>query len=151
MSPLFPPLQLPSFKGKIRENKGKVLIFDSFRRKFVVLTPEEWVRQHFLHYLVSAYEYPPALMSVETGLQYHGLAKRSDILVLDRSGAPFVLIECKAPQIRLNEAVLAQALSYNAIYQAPHVVLTNGHQWPCWALSSESGPLLLPDLPSYPN
>lgn len=146
-----PTLELPPFAGKIRENKGKLLIFDAFRRKFVVLTPEEWVRQHFLHYLVSGLSYPASLISVESGLRYNSLAKRSDIVVLDRSGQPYLLVECKAPEIRLSQAVVQQALQYQSVYQAPFLVLTNGLQWPCWAVSPPEPPRLLEQLPAYPN
>jgi hypothetical protein len=118
-------LNLPVFDCPTRHTGGKWYILDRCRQKWVVLTPEEWVRQHFVHHLLAA-GYPPPLLSLERGLRYHGLPRRSDIVVYDRAMQPFLLVECKAPQIPLSEKVLAQALAYNHVLQARYVAITNG-------------------------
>jgi Type I restriction enzyme R protein N terminus (HSDR_N) len=119
------PLNLPPFDYQLRKQQQKIQIFDVLRKKWLVLTPEEWVRQHVVHHLLGL-GYPPALISLEAPLQYHGLAKRSDILVFDRQGQPFLLVECKAPHVEVSENVFRQALAYNHVWQAPHLVLSNG-------------------------
>lgn len=147
----FPTLNLPTFAGKIKESSGKLLIFDIIRRKYLVLTPEEWVRQHFVHYLIEHLQYPASLISLETGLHYNTLLKRSDILVYDRTGKPFLLVECKAWQMTINQPVLDQALRYNAIWQAPFLALTNGLTWPCWHIDWEKNDFnAIENLPNFP-
>src|SRR5690606_27113443 len=90
-------LNLPSFEYRIKKTEEKTFIFDEIRKKFVVLTPEEWVRQHFVHYMIGHLRYPRALINVETGLAYNQLRKRSDIVLYDRTGKPWMIVECKAP------------------------------------------------------
>src|SRR6478609_2076005 len=96
-------LNLPTFAYKVKHVNGKPHIFDIIRRKFVTLTPEEWVRQHFIHLLITEYGYPKSLFAVETGLQYNTLSKRTDIMVLSGESLPFLLVECKAPFISVND------------------------------------------------
>lgn len=121
-------LNLPTTDCKITKQGDKYLIFDRIRKKFVVLTPEEWVRQQFIGYLVEHQHYPPGLISVETGLHYHKRKKRSDIQVFDRSGGIFMLVECKSPEIKLTQATLHQAMSYAKMLKPQHLTLTNGLQ-----------------------
>jgi hypothetical protein len=104
------PLNLPDFDAKIIKEDGKRRIFDFIRKKYVVLTPEEWVRQHFLHYLTDSLKYPRSLIRIETGLQKNVLQKRTDILIHDRSGKAWMVVECKAPEIRLDRNCFNQAL-----------------------------------------
>lgn len=125
-------LNLPNFDWDIRENKGNATtIFDPLRKKHIVLTPEEWVRQHFVQYLVQHLMYPKSLIQLERGHAYNTLAKRTDILVYDREGAPFMLIECKASHIKIDEKVFRQASVYNKTLQAKYLVVTNGIQHYC--------------------
>ncbi len=123
---MFLPLNLPQFEIKIIQREGKVYVFDEFRKKNILLTPEEWVRQHFLHYLVNHLDYPKPLIKTEGGILYNRLAKRSDILVYDRQGEPFLLIECKAPDVKLDQKVVFQASTYNQTIKAPYLAVTNG-------------------------
>ena len=96
-------LNLPSFDYKLKKADGKVWIFDVIRKKYIVLTPEEWVRQHFIHYLLHELKYPRSLVKIEGGLSYNTLSKRSDIVVFDRDGRPWMLVECKSPEFKLSE------------------------------------------------
>src|SRR5689334_8566895 len=102
-------LNLPAYEHRTRESEGKLWIFDPLRKKFLVLTPEEWVRQHFINYLVVHQKYPKALIKIEGGLTYNQLAKRSDVVVFNREGKPWMLVECKSPDIVLSEQVIRQA------------------------------------------
>ncbi|MCU0340885.1 MAG: type I restriction enzyme HsdR N-terminal domain-containing protein [Spirosomaceae bacterium] len=119
-------LNLPPFGYKFTEIDGKPHIFDVIRRKYIFLTPEEWVRQHVLHWLIQYAQYPKSLIKIESGLKYNRLAQRTDMVVYDRAAAPFLLVECKAPDVSLSQDVLAQALRYNAVLKAPYLLITNG-------------------------
>lgn len=119
-------LKLPPAELKLENRSGKNYVFDALRKKWLVLTPEEWVRQHMIYFLISYRNYPKGLISTEQGLQLNKLAKRSDILVRDRSGNPFLLVECKAPSVKVTSEVFHQALSYNLTLGARYVVVTNG-------------------------
>jgi hypothetical protein len=121
-------LNLPEYFPKLLNQKGKIVIFDIIRKKYLILTPEEWVRQHFINYLINTLNYPKGLINVEGGLNYHSRMKRTDIIVFDNLGSPFILIECKAPNIPLDNEVVFQASVYNNIIKAPYVALTNGLQ-----------------------
>lgn len=119
-------LNLPPFDYKFMEIDGKPHIFDIIRRKYVFITPEEWVRQHVLHWLIQHGQYPKTLLKIESGLRYNRLSQRTDIVVYDRTAKPFLVVECKAPHIQVSQEVLAQALRYNTILKAPFVLITNG-------------------------
>lgn len=120
------PLNLPPAELKVKKSGGKVWIFDRIRKKFVVLTPEEWVRQHFVAHLIETYQYPRALFRVESGLQYNQMQKRSDILVHNRAGKPWMLVECKAPEIKLSQRAFNQIAIYNMTIGARYLAVTNG-------------------------
>lgn len=141
-------LNLPSFKYNIKNEKDQQLIFDIIRKKFLVLTPEEWVRQHFIHFLINHHQYPKSLINCEQGLTYNGRSKRSDILVYDKNTKPFLLIECKAPEIKLNQNVVSQISIYNAKINAPYLLITNGLKTICWKHSSD-GFTQLKKIPDY--
>jgi hypothetical protein len=145
-------LNLPEFEYKLKKADGKVWIFDVIRKKYLILTPEEWVRQHFIHYLIGELKYPKALLKVEGGLTYNQLQKRSDILVFDREGKPWMVIECKSPDQKLSQATLEQASAYNATLRAKFLSVTNGMLHLCastdWSLSKTT---VLDKLPEYPE
>lgn len=115
----------PSYDFKIKEETGKEWVFDPIRKQWVRLTPEEWVRQHFLQYLVQEKKYPAALIAVEKEIELGELKKRFDIVVY-KDQAPWMVIECKDTTTPLSEAVLQQALHYNIVLKAPFIVVTNG-------------------------
>lgn len=116
----------PAFPFRMREENGRELIFDELRKAWVRLTPEEWVRQNFLQYLVQVKNYPYTLIAVEKELQLGDLKKRFDILVYDASHTPWMMIECKAMSVPLNEKVLHQVLRYNLSAPVSFLVITNG-------------------------
>lgn len=119
-------LNLPEFSFRMRNNHGVVTIFDRFRRKWVSLTPEEWVRQNFLHYLADYKGFPPALMAVEKKVEINGLPQRFDLLVYDRTGLPLLLAEFKAPEVAIDQQVFNQVIRYNNFLKAPFVLVSNG-------------------------
>ena len=119
-------LNLPRFAIRIKESEKGTVIFDVIRKKYVVLTPEEWVRQHLVHYLIDHKGYPKSLIKVESGLKYNQLQKRSDVLVFDRTGKPFLLVECKSSVIKLNRDVIYQGATYNKTIGARYLLVTNG-------------------------
>lgn len=119
-------IEYPEYSYKIREEAGKEVIFDDLRKTWLRLTPEEWVRQNFLQYLIRVKKYPAALIAVEKELQLGELKKRFDILVYDPNHKPWMMIECKAMEIPLNEKVLHQVLRYNISIPVQFLVITNG-------------------------
>ena len=116
----------PSHPFRIRGERGKEYIFDEFRKLWIRLTPEEWVRQNFLQYLVQVKKYPLALIAVEKEIQLGELKKRFDILVYSRNHLPWMMVECKSTDIAIDEQVLAQILRYNMSVPVPFLVITNG-------------------------
>ena len=131
-------LNLPDFPKRIKQEDDFRLIYDEFRRKYVVLTPEEWVRQHFLHYLVTDKGYPKSLIKVESGLKVNKMAKRTDVIVYSRAGQPFMLIECKSAQMSLNEKVFDQLSIYNQTLKAQYLVITNGLKHYCCSMDYQT-------------
>jgi hypothetical protein len=121
-------LNLPTFEYKIREINGKAAIFDILRKKYIILTPEEWVRQHFLHFLITHYKYPKSLIRIESGLKYNQMQKRSDIVVYNPNGELFLLIECKSADLQISQKNFEQVAAYNVSLKAKYIALTNGLQ-----------------------
>ena len=146
---MLPQLNLPSFPSKLKEVDGKPYIFDIIRKKFVFLSPEEWVRQHFIHLLIEQYGYPRSLFAVETGIFYNALRKRSDIMVLGANGSPFLLVECKAPGVRIKSNVFDQIARYNFTLKPDFLVVTNGLEHFCFCVRGEGQIEFLSDLPFY--
>lgn len=118
---IFPPVDF-----RLKRLNEKTEIYDVLRKKEVVLTPEEWVRQHFIHHLIRDLHYPKSLMRIEDGMKVFGMQKRSDLVVYDRSGGTFLLAECKAPGVKLHQKSMEQLSVYNQHYRSPYVALTNG-------------------------
>lgn len=141
-------LNLPAFDYKLKKADGKVWIFDGIRKKYVVLTPEEWVRQHVVHYMLDHLSYPKSLIKIEASLTYNSLDKRADIVVFNRQGDPWMVVECKAPDLKLTQSVAMQVATYNKSLQAPFVGITNGMVFYCFAVHPEVMPLN--ELPAFP-
>ena len=143
-------LRLPNINAQIKYDEGKQFIFDVIRKKYIQITPEEWVRQHFIHYLIESLDYPKSLINVEFGLKYNHLQKRSDIIIYNRNGHPLVLVECKAASIRLSQKVAEQAIMYNRIVAASYVILTNGIEHSCLQIKKAEGKIeYLAELPKF--
>ena len=119
-------LNLPVYPFKIRQNGSRTQIFDPIRKKYLVLSPEEWVRQHFLQYLVQDKKYPASLIGIETGLKYNQLLKRADILIYNTLGKPYLLVECKAPTVKVTQDAFDQLARYNMAFKVKYLVVTNG-------------------------
>src|SRR5690349_12811460 len=111
-------LNLPPFEYALKREGEKIFILDQLRKKYLLLTPEEWVRQHFVHYLIRERQYPKALIKIEGGLKFNTLSKRSDIVIFSREGKPWMLVECKAPDYKLRQSTIEQAATYNHTLRA---------------------------------
>lgn len=142
-------LSLPAFDYKVKKQGGNVLIFDIIRKKYVVLTPEEWVRQHLVHYLINVKKCPPALIAIEREIELYGMPRRFDVMVFDRTGTPWLLVECKAPSVPLRRQVFDQAFRYNITLSAPYVAVTNGVNHFCGKIDSKRGFVFLSDFPEF--
>lgn len=125
----------PSFN--IKKENGKDILFDELRKKWVVLTPEEWVRQNFVQYLLQVKNYPSTLVAIEKEIQLGELKKRFDVLVYDADHQPWLMVECKAMDIQLNENVLQQVLRYQISVPVNYIVITNGAYVMAWQHKGE--------------
>jgi hypothetical protein len=126
------PVAYPPSNFKIESRNGHSFIFDGIRKKWLLLTEEEWVRQNFIAYLIQHMQYPQAMIALEKSLVLNELKKRFDVLVYDSTHQPWMLVECKAPQIMLDEAVLQQVLRYNIAIPVPYILITNGNSTFAW-------------------
>ncbi|GAB3812976.1 type I restriction enzyme HsdR N-terminal domain-containing protein [Pontibacter rugosus] len=131
-------LNLPPFDYKVTKSGANYLIFDILRRKNIILTPEEWVRQHLVHYLINTLSYPKSLISIERGTNYNKLQKRTDLCVYNQLGQPHLLIECKAAHVPITQEVVKQVSVYNQTLQAPYVVISNGMDHFCWQVDFDT-------------
>ncbi len=148
---MMPRLKLPEYPERIREKQnGKQEIFDPVRKKFVRLTPEEWVRQHFINFLVNHHGYPASLLHVEATLTYNHLTKRSDIVIYGREGKPLMAVECKAPSVEITQKAFDQLAMYNFTLKVSYLVLTNGIQHYICRMDPEKGSyIFLEEFPAY--
>jgi len=119
-------LNLPQYPFKITLKDTQHFIFDELRKKHLVLTPEEWVRQHFIQYLILEKKFPRTLIQIEGGLQLNKLQKRTDIVIFNKNGDRIMIIECKAPSIKISQATFDQAARYNSVHKTKWLVVTNG-------------------------
>jgi len=120
------PLKYPLFNTKLKKQKDQTYFFDEVRKKWLILSPEEWVRQHLIHFLINQKKYPASLISIEKEIILNDLKKRYDIVVYNKKLIPVIVIECKAPYIELNRSVVEQALRYNLIIKANYLMISNG-------------------------
>jgi hypothetical protein len=121
-------LNFPDYEFRIIQKEGKLSIFDPVRKRYVALTPEEWVRQHVIHYLEKEKMVPLSLMRAEAWIRLYQTRKRFDLAVNDRNGHPLLLVECKAPSVAVTQEVLDQAVRYNMSLKVGFLMLTNGLQ-----------------------
>lgn len=146
-------LNFPEYSFRITRNKeNKLVIFDVYRKKSLILTPEEWVRQNILRYLVEEKNFPAALISSEAGLKINTLSRRYDALIYDRKGKPLLLIECKAPKVSVNQAVFDQVGAYNQTIKAKYILVTNGLKHFCCRHDESNGKFeFLGEIPIFDN
>lgn len=143
-------LNLPTYSFKIKSSADKEYIYDSFRKKYLQLTPEEWVRQNFAFYLVQDLNYPAGRIVLEKSLKYNQLNKRCDILVYNKEGEPVVLIECKAPEVRIIPSVFDQIAIYNLHFRVKYLIVTNGLSHYCAKVDFEQKSInFLKEIPDY--
>ncbi len=144
-------LNLPPFNYKFSQRNGQLCIFDFLRQRYLKLTPEEWVRQHFTHFLVEQKGYPAALLANEVSINVGGVARRCDSVLYHRSGGtPRVIVEYKAPHIRITQAVFQQIYSYNSVLRADYLIVSNGLEHYCCHVDYEKMQVnYLKDIPAY--
>ncbi len=143
-------LNLPTYNFRIKSNEKHTLIFDNLRKKYFVLTPEEWVRQHFVQFLVEQKKYPVSLIALEKQLLINNLKKRTDIVIFNKEGLPDIIVECKAPHIKITQDTFDQIARYNLKLKANYLVVTNGleHYFCKMDLENESY-VFLKEIPNY--
>ncbi|MCY7409854.1 MAG: type I restriction enzyme HsdR N-terminal domain-containing protein [Chitinophagales bacterium] len=137
---------------RIKEVEDQKFIFDVIRKKFVALAPEEWVRQHWIHYLIHHQKYPRSRIAAEMKIKLNGLTKRCDLVVFDKSGNPFLIVECKAPEIKITQKTFDQIARYNLTLNVKYLVVSNGNKHFCCAIDAvEMKYEFLDELPSILN
>lgn len=144
------PLQLPPYPFKITDINGQLTLFDEIRKKQVVITPEEWVRQHFVQYLINQKSYPKTLIKLEGGLKLHGMPRRTDIVVFNPEGEKILMVECKAPSVAINQKVFDQVARYNITHKIALLAVTNGLQHYYCSVDFNNGSYkFIEELPTY--
>lgn len=145
-------LNFPSYNFRLKNNENKVSIFDAIRKKFIILTPEEWVRQNVVQFLMVEKKYPKSLINVEKILKINGLSKRYDVVVFNSDGSILILIECKAPLITITQNTFDQIARYNLTLKASYLMVTNGLKHYFCQMDFENEKYqFLQDLPDYGN
>ncbi len=146
---MFEPLNLPTAPLSLYKIDGKIYVQCLLRRKKILLTPEEWVRQHLIYYFINELKYPQGLISIERGLQVHQLSKRADLVVHGRNGNPILLVECKAPNVSINEATFNQISNYNSQLQSRYVMASNGLSHIICNIDDSGKIILKEELPTW--
>lgn len=143
-------LNLPTFAIKLKEEGGKTYVFDPIRKKHLVLTPEEWVRQHVVNFLVQHKGVAPSLIALEKSHTLNNRLKRSDIMVYDNKGNPLLIVECKAPSVKIDTATFAQIANYNMAFKVNYIMVTNGlSHYVCSINWGKKDYEFLEELPAY--
>ena len=143
-------LNFPRYTFRFKNSENKPYIFDGIRKKFVVLQPEEWVRQHCVQYLINEKKYPKSLINVEKELKINNLKKRYDIVVFNTDGSIHLIVECKAPNITINQSTFDQVARYNLELNATYLMVTNGlNHYYCSIDFDEERYQFLKDIPPY--
>jgi len=143
-------LNLPPFDAKILETDSGLVIFDEVRRKYVALTPEEWVRQHFVHYLIAKKGYPRSLMANEISITLNSMTRRCDTVVYNNRLEPLMILEYKSPQISINREVFDQIARYNSVLRVEYLIVSNGLSHYCCKMDYENQTFCyLREIPDY--
>jgi type I site-specific restriction endonuclease len=145
-------LNLPQYSFRIKEKLEKKLIFDNFRRRWVALTPEEWVRQNFVQYLTEEKHFPPSLVAIERSLRINQRDFRTDIVLFSKTGNPLVVVECKAPEVKISQQVFDQIARYNLDLRVSYLIVTNGLSHYCCRFDQQQlSYTFLAEIPDYNN
>lgn len=144
-------LNFPETPLQIKKTAHRLMVHDPVRRKYVVLTPEEWTRQHLVHYLHHHLGYPAGLTALEYPVKVFGLNQRADVVVFTPARIPLLIAECKAPHIPITAEVFQQALRYNMVLGVAYVLITNGLQHYCARVYPNGNHRMMADIPSYPT
>ena len=145
-----PHLNLPKVALKTKSVKGTIQVFGQVRKKYFVLTPEEWVRQHFIYYLNKEKNYPMGLMAVEKMIKYNSMQTRADIVLYSREGRPNMIVECKAPEVKITQDTFNQIAKYNFQLKVDFLVVTNGIKHYCCQMDYEKNEItFLDDIPVF--
>jgi hypothetical protein len=143
-------LNLPSYHFELKSSENKTLIFDKLRKKYMVLTPEEWVRQHFVQFLIAEKKYPISLIALEKQLTINNRKKRTDILVFNSDGKHEIIVECKAPCIKITQNTFDQIARYNLKLKANYLIVTNGlEHFYCKMDFEKETYVFLKEIPDY--
>jgi hypothetical protein len=143
-------LNLPTYSFKIKSEEGLEFIYDQFRKKYVRLTPEEWVRQNFTLYLVNEKSYPASRLIIEKTLKVNNMIKRCDILVYNDYGHPSLMVECKSPGIKIGQETFEQVSVYNILFKVEYLIITNGLKHFCCGVDFETQQVhLTNEIPDY--
>lgn len=143
-------LNLPPFNINVKKIDGKLSVFDELRRKYVALTPEEWVRQHFINYLITEKGYPRSLISNEIQINLNQQKKRCDTVIYSREPSPLVIVEYKAPEVIITQHVFDQIVRYNIVLKVQYLIVSNGLSHYCCKMDYMNQSFkYLPDIPSY--
>lgn len=143
-------LNLPPFAINVKKTDGKLSVFDPLRRKYIALTPEEWVRQHFVNYLVVEKGYPQALIANEIQINLNNLNRRCDSVVYDRSLQPLVIVEYKSPDVNITQEVFDQIARYNIVLRVRFLIVSNGLSHYCCKIDYEKQDYeYIPEIPDY--
>lgn len=145
-------LNFKKYAFRFKNNENKPLIFDPVRKKFMVLTPEEWVRQHVLNFLLDEKNYPISHINVEKQLELNGTKKRYDIVVFNNNGSIQLIVECKRPEVTITQTTFDQIARYNMALNASYLMVTNGvHHYYCRIEKEKERYIFLEELPTYQN
>ncbi len=143
-------LNLPPYPYRVKQENGKHLIFDDLRKRFVSLTPEEWVRQHFIAYLVNSRAFPQGLIGNEISITLNKCKRRCDTVVYNRQGVPLCIVEYKAPHVEITQDTFDQIVRYNRVLQVKYLIVSNGLRHYCCRIDYDTnGYTFLPDIPQY--
>ena len=145
-------LNFPTYSFRFKNSENKVSIFDEIRKKFILLTPEEWVRQHVVQFLLQDKKYPKSYINVEKLIKINDLSKRYDVVVFQPNGEIFLLIECKAPEVPISQQTFDQIARYNLVLKAKYLMVTNGlNHYFCQMDFENEKYVFLKELPKYSN
>lgn len=145
-------LNLPEYQFKIKKEEKKFFIFDSQRKRYVALTPEEWVRQNFIRFLIEEMNYPAAYLAIEYQIEMNGMKKRCDAVLFTPEGEPFLIIELKSPEVNITQSIFDQVAVYNSKLNVEFFMVSNGIEHYCCKVNTLNNRYhFFPSLPVYPD